>query len=201
MERGIEDLQYISKIAGENKLFFVLEPHEVLKSNELIQIIQRVNSPHVRLLFDFGNMINANEEPLDALDVMSPYIAQAHMKGIKRVRIKEGWGQVGVLQGEDDLPQTRMLFTLLLLGGSEPQVKFYALEQEVGYKSPPFRFDNEDENPLIPNRGPSVTYFDENMSVKENLLLEKENARKQIKYVNNLLKQMKIMAEMISNES
>lgn len=199
IKKGIDDLKYIAEIARD-ELFFAVEPHEVLKSNELVQIIKKVNSPQVGLLFDFGNMINADENPLDALTVMSPYISQVHLKGVKKVKIKKGFGQIGVPEGEGDLPQMRLLFNLLLLGESEPQVKFYALEQEVGYKSPPFRFDNEDENPLIPNREPGVTYLDKNKSIEENLLLEKQNACKQVQYVKSLLKQMEMMSKLIIKE-
>ncbi len=198
IKKGIVDLKYISKIAKREKLFFVVEPHEVLKSNELVQLIKKINSPKIKLLFDFGNMINADENPMDALTVMSPYICQVHMKGIKKVKIKEGFEQIGVPEGEGDIPQMRMLFTLLLLGKSKSQVKFYALEQEVGYKSPPFRFDNE--NPIIPKREPSVTYLDKNKSVEENLLLEKQNAYKQVQYVKSLLKQMETMSKLIIKE-
>ena len=74
------------------------------------------------------------------------------------------------------------------------------MEQEVRYKSLPFRFDNENENPLIPNREPSVTYLDKNKSVEENLLLEKQNASKQVQYVEALLKQMEIMSKSIIKE-
>ncbi|MBR9704111.1 TIM barrel protein [Candidatus Pacearchaeota archaeon] len=196
-KNAINDLKYIQKIAKQEKLFFVVEPHEVLKSNELVQIIKEVNSPKIRLLFDFGNMVNANENPMDALTVMSPYISQVHMKGVKKVKIKEGFKQIGVPEGEGDLPQMRMLFTLLLLGEFEPQVKFYALEQEVGYKSPPFRFDNDNKDPIIPKREPSVTYLDKNKSTEENLLLESKNACKQVQYVKSLLKQMETMSKLI----
>ncbi|MCH8067153.1 MAG: TIM barrel protein [Nanoarchaeota archaeon] len=200
IKKGIKDLKYISEIAKGDELSFVVEPHEVLKSNELVRIIKKVNSPQVRLLFDFGNMINANENPLNALTVMSPYISQVHIKSVKKIKMKKGYGKIGVPEGEGDLPQMRMLFNLLLLGKFEPQVKFYALEQEVGYESPPFRFDNENENPLIPNREPSVTYLDKNKSVEENLLLEKQNASKQVQYVEALLKQMEIMSKSIIKE-
>jgi hypothetical protein len=141
-------------------------------------------------------MINTNENPLDALKTMSPYISQVHMKGVKKVKIKHGFGQIGVLEGKGDLPQMRMLFDLLLLGKSKPQVKSYALEQEVGYKSPPFRFNNEIKDPIIPNRKPSVTHLDKNKSLKKNLLLEKKNALKQIKYVRNLLKQIEKISKL-----
>ena len=44
---------------------------------------------------------------------------------------------------------------------------------------------------------PSVTYLDKNKSVEENLLLEKQNACKQVQYVKSLLKQMETMSNLI----
>lgn len=195
LKKAIKDFKYISKIAGKNKLLFVLEQHEVLKSNELVGIINKIKNSRIRLLFDFGNMVDADEDPIDALKTMSPYITHVHMKGVNKDILKRGYGQMGVLEGEDELPQAMMLFDLLLLGKSSPQVKFYALEQEVGFYAPPFRFDNEKKNPLIPSRKPSITHFDKNKSIKENLLSEKRNAHKQVKYVKNLLKQMETVAK------
>ena len=82
IKKGIHEIEYIAKSAEKNSLKFVLESHEVLKAHELVEIIKKINSPRVRVLFDFGNMINANEEPLDALKIMSPYISQVHLKGV-----------------------------------------------------------------------------------------------------------------------
>jgi len=200
IEKATKDLKYISNISNREDLLFVLEPHEVLKSKELVQIIKKINSPRIKLMFDFGNMINAGEDPIDALKITSPHVSLVHMKGVKKVKIKKGSGQMGVLEGEDDLPQMRMLFTLLLLGNSTPQVKSYALEQEVGYKSLPYRFEGEEKDPMIPSRGPSVTRLNKNKSVKENLQLERKNAINQVRYVRNLLKQMDTMSKLIIKE-
>jgi len=178
----------------------VLEPHEVLKSIEIVRIIKKVNSPKIKLLFDYGNMVNVDENPLDALKIMSPYISQVHLKGVKKIKLKKGYEQIGVREGEGDLPQMRMLFTLLLLGESEPQVKFYALEQEVGYTSPPYRYKNEKNTPFIPKRKSSFTNIDKSKTIKENLLLEKQNANKQVQYVRSLLKQMETMSKLIIKE-
>ncbi|MBW1724484.1 MAG: hypothetical protein JRJ33_03745 [Deltaproteobacteria bacterium] len=62
--------------AGESDLYFVLEQHEDLKSHEIVDIITQVNSPRIGLLFDFGNMINANEEPLAALYTTAPTLTR-----------------------------------------------------------------------------------------------------------------------------
>jgi len=65
----------------------------------------------------------------------------------------------------------------------------------VGYYSPPYRFDNEEADPLIPDREPSQTYLDGNSSLEEALLAERENAHKQVRYVRGLLKELRIEAE------
>jgi len=122
IQEGINELRYASKIAEENNLYFVVEQHEVLKSNELVHVIREVDSPRIGLLFDFGNMINANERPLSALKTMSPYIRHAHVKDVRIIQKNSGFAQQGVPDGEGDLPQPRMLFDLLMLGDSRPQV-------------------------------------------------------------------------------
>ncbi|WP_457553101.1 sugar phosphate isomerase/epimerase family protein, partial [Desulfobacula sp.] len=81
IETGIKELKDVAKIAMEKDLYFTLEQHEDLKSHELVRIIEAVNNKRVGILFDFGNMINADEEPLSALQTMAPYIRQVHLKG------------------------------------------------------------------------------------------------------------------------
>lgn len=196
IERGIQELEYISKVAEKNNLHFVLESHEVLKAQELIEIIKKIDSPRVKALLDFGNMINANEKPLTALKVMSPHISQVHLKGAKKKRMGKGYAQIGAHAGEDNIPHKNMLRNLLLLGDLEPQIKCYGLVQQIGYYSPPYRFDNEEQDPLIPDREPSQTYLDGNSSVQEVLLAERENAYKQVKYVKGLLDELRSEAEL-----
>jgi len=74
IKKTVIDLKLVAKLAETNNLQFLLEQHEALKSEELVRIIKAVNSSRVRLLFDFGNMINTNEKPLGALKKLLPYI-------------------------------------------------------------------------------------------------------------------------------
>jgi len=67
----------------------------------------------------------------------------------------------------------------------------------VGYKSPMFRFDNEAEDPLIPNRKSGEIYFDKKNSIETSLALEKDNASNQVEYVKNLLKQIEEASQLI----
>ncbi len=89
----------VARTAEKHDLHFVVEPHEVLKSAELVQIIEAVKSPRVNLLFDFGNMLSTAEQPLQALETMHPYIKQAHLKGANIAAVgQNGFAQIGVRQ-------------------------------------------------------------------------------------------------------
>jgi len=195
IDKATKDLKSVAKKAEINNLEFFLEQHEVMQSHELVKVVQAINSPRVNMLFDFGNMINANEQPLDALKNMAPYAQKVHIKDVHRRRKGEGYEQTGAIHGEGDIPIMEMMLELLLLGESKPQVQIYSLEHVMGYTSPPFRFDGEDKDPLIPDRAISKTLLNDSLDLKENLNLEIKNFRHQVKYIKNLLNQLKTLAE------
>ena len=190
IQKCIKDLKYACELAEKYQLYFSIESHEVIKSDELIRIVSEVGSPRLGVLFDFGNMINANEKPLEALKTMSPYIWHTHIKDVRVISEKHGYGHQGVTDGRGDLPQLRMLYDLLMLGDKNPQVKIFSLEQVNGYYALPYRFKGEGKNPKIPKRKPSYTREDRKLSRDQNLLIEKENAIHQIKYIKRLLNQL-----------
>ncbi|MGL4194955.1 MAG: hypothetical protein ACRCR0_06590, partial [Edwardsiella piscicida] len=66
------DIQTLRQHHRHSGLRFTLEQHEDLKSHELAALIAESDFPALSLLFDFANMINANEEPLPALRAMAP---------------------------------------------------------------------------------------------------------------------------------
>ena len=61
----------------------------------------------------------------------------------------KGFGHIGVAEEEGDLPQMKMLFDLLLLGEGNSQICSFSLEQVITYSSPPFRFEEEEDDPVI----------------------------------------------------
>ncbi|VTR45422.1 Xylose isomerase-like TIM barrel [Serratia fonticola] len=75
-----KDIQYIKQNYQHSGLSFTLEQHEDLKSHELMSLLAKADFPQLSLLFDFANMINANEEPLPALAAMASQITQVHIK-------------------------------------------------------------------------------------------------------------------------
>lgn len=197
LEQTYQDLGYLRDQAVAHDLHFDFEQHEDLKSREIAALLRRVNHPRINALFDFANMLNAHEAPLDALRALRPHIRQVHLKGARWLDEQGGYAQLGVVQGgpEDDLPAPRMLFELLLLGDEVPQVLCFALEQEVGYYAPPFRRHGEPDDCLIRYREPSETPLDRGVALARHLLDERRWAVDQVSYVRDLLGRLRSLAE------
>ncbi|MEE1864826.1 sugar phosphate isomerase/epimerase family protein [Pseudomonas auratipiscis] len=192
------DLHYLGQQADAHDLYFDFEQHEELKSDEIARLLKQANHPRLHALFDFGNMINACEQPLQALANLAPYIRQVHLKGVRVVPEVNGFGHYGVLQGsaEDDLPSPRMVFELLMLGAQHPQVIAFILEQENHYIAPAFRHANEPTDPFIAYREMSDTPLPVGFTLEQMLAGEQRWANNQVSYVKGLLAELRTLAEL-----
>lgn len=199
MAKIAHDIGYIKAQYQHSGLTFTLEQHEDLKSHELVALIEQSGMPELSLLFDFANMINANEHPLQALATMLPCVTQVHIKDALIVPEDGGLGHKACISGEGDMPFTALLTELICLGEAQPQVMAYGLEEEVDYFAPAFRFENEGDNPWIPWRQMSETPLPEATHLEERLVKEKQDAIQQIRFVREVLQQIKAEATHILN--
>lgn len=199
MARIEADLAYLGELAHQHDIHFDFEQHEELKSDEIAWLLQRIDNPRIRALFDFGNMINACERPLPALAALAPFIRQVHLKGVRVVPEQNGFGHRGVLQGsaEDDLPGARMFFELLMLGDTTPQVVAFILEQENHYVAPAFRQSDEAEDPFIPYREMSDTGLPEGYSADRMMADEHRWANNQVRHIRALITELRLLAELM----
>jgi sugar phosphate isomerase/epimerase len=202
---AIGELKYAAKKAKELGIEVVLEQHEDLKSSEFVKIVKKVNqglnTPHLFMVYDFGNMVNAFESPLGAFAQMKKWIRQAHIKDIKIVPVKcpqtgkKGYAQVGVKSGEGDVPMLTLIYQLLLLDKKDgsPQVYIFDLEEVNHFVSITYRFDQEDKDVHIPFRSPSNTLVKGDL--KNFLKNERRDARDQVHYVGQLLSRLEFFAK------
>lgn len=193
LRRISADIGYLKTHYQHSGLTFVLEQHEDLKSHELVKLIKEADFPELTLLFDFGNMINACELPMEALAVMQDHITQVHIKDAVILEEGDGFGHTACRSGEGNLPFKEMLRALICLGEEKPQVISYGLEEEVDYYAPAFRFKNEGNDPWIPWRQLSETPLPEN-EIEERLAREKEDAVNQLTYVRSVIDEIKTEA-------
>lgn len=197
--QAIAELQCLHTLDPTHKLRFTLEQHEDLKSSEIIEIIESINHPRLTALFDFGNSVNAWETPEASLVGMGEYLTEVHAKDIKVINDKGGWAHRACRTGEGHLNYPKLLFHLMMLGTEKPQVTAIALEEEVDYYAPAFRFPNEDDDPYIPYRALSETELPPEHQKESRLLQEKQDAQRQIDFVRDVLKQMRILLQDIAN--
>ena len=195
LQEAGSDLHYAASLAKRHDLHFTVENHEALTSRELIGLTKGVNSPRVRLLFDFGNMVNTGESPLKALATLAPYIAEAHMKDIvmtKRGGIK---GPLGVKSGTGSLNQIRMLHDLLMLGRDTAQVQVIGLQEVTGYFAPMVRTSG-DKTRVLPKRDQSSTPVDglTPAQLDRTLRLEMQHARDIVQVARGNLKTLRDLA-------
>ncbi|MFD3450399.1 sugar phosphate isomerase/epimerase family protein [Microbacteriaceae bacterium 4G12] len=198
MDKITDDLHYITSLAEKHDCYVDFEQHEELKSQEIATILKKVNSKRIHALFDFGNMINAYEAPMEAFFNLAPFIRAVHMKGVKVVDYGGSTGHYGVLQGsdQDEMPSERFIYELLMLGDDKPQVKTYCLEQENHYVAPPFRSKDEGENPFIKFRNMSETPVPEGMTLEKMLNSEPVWAYNQLKYFRKVLTKFEVLCEL-----
>lgn len=188
VQRTIADLKALAAIDPEGRFRFTLEQHEDLKSHELVRIIQAVDNPRLSLLFDFGNMTNAFEQPHEALQIMAPLVTEVHIKDVKIKADRGGWAHLACRSGEGDIDFHGLLLDLLLLGKDEPQVVAFALEEEEdGMYAPAYRFPDEGADPFIPGRQPSSTELPSGETLDHRLARERDEAARQVSYVRSVL--------------
>jgi L-ribulose-5-phosphate 3-epimerase len=73
----------------------------------LVQLLQKLNRPNVRVNFDPANMILYDKgNPIEALRLLGPWVCQVHIKDARRTKVPGTWGEEVVLgTGEVDWPE------------------------------------------------------------------------------------------------
>lgn len=190
LRRTAADIQYLRQRHGKSGLRFTIEQHEDLKSHELVRLVQQSGFDRLSILFDFANMVNANEDPLAALASMAPHISEVHLKDALIERVGTGSGHRACKSGHGHLPFKALLARLICLGEDQVQVLAYGLEEEVDYYAPPFRFDDEGPNPWIPWREMSETPLPDS-GLTDRLAQEIRDAEEQLAFVRRTLAELR----------
>jgi sugar phosphate isomerase/epimerase len=113
MEWTVRDLEAIAPQAERLGITIVFENHEDFQGAVISSILEKVNHPRIRALYDYGNSQMVGEDPMQALWAMQPYIDAVHVKDHV---VLESQGQMwvqGVPMGQGHLPvmeQTEALY-------------------------------------------------------------------------------------------
>lgn len=118
----IKHLSSWSNIAKEAGIILLLENEKMVYGDNAIRchkILQFINSPYLRLAFDFANFVQVNEDPLQAFDLLSPYIVDFH--------IKDAHNGMNVLCGTGDGKIEQIIRRSIPMS----HIRFYTLEPHL----------------------------------------------------------------------
>ena len=113
MDWTVRDLKTIAPEAERLGITIVFENHEDFQGAVISSILEQVNHPRIKALYDYGNSQMVGEDPMQALRAMQPYIDAVHVKDHVVVSSQgQIWVQ-GVPMGQGLLPimeQTQALY-------------------------------------------------------------------------------------------
>ena len=75
------------RIAEDEGVVLAIENHQDFLAEDILMILEEVNSPNLGVNYDTGNSLRLNEDPLHAATLLAPHITATH---IKDVRIVDG---------------------------------------------------------------------------------------------------------------
>ena len=115
MQNTADDLAAVTQQANSLGVTIVLENHEDFTGPELSEIVEQVNHPNLKILYDYGNSQMVLEDPIAALNAVLPHVYSVHFKDHVMLRCKDA-GRLtvaGVPVGEGFLPLAELTRRLL----------------------------------------------------------------------------------------
>lgn len=83
LERLSASLGKLAPVAEEYGVTIALENHADYRADEVLQVLERVDSPALKVNFDTGNPFLVAEEPVEAARKLAPYTVTTHVKDMK----------------------------------------------------------------------------------------------------------------------
>lgn len=104
IRKTISDLRTVAEAADTYRVTVVLENHEDFSGSEIRTILDAIDHPRIRALYDYGNSQMIREEPQHALQEMEPYITAVHLKDHLILEEDDQLWVQGVAVGDGNLP-------------------------------------------------------------------------------------------------
>ena len=79
----VENIKPVVRAAEEAGIVFAFENYLDYRASEVVEIIEAVGSPNLKLLFDMGNTTVVIEDPVEAAIVAAPYTVLGHLKDVR----------------------------------------------------------------------------------------------------------------------
>lgn len=71
------------KIAEDNGVKLAVENHIDFTADEMLEMIEAINSPNFGINFDTGNFLRLLDDPIAGMEKLAPYVFSTHIKDLK----------------------------------------------------------------------------------------------------------------------
>jgi sugar phosphate isomerase/epimerase len=82
IDRMIAALPPVVEAAEKAGLVLAFENHLDYRAGEIVEVIEAIDSPSLRFLFDTGNPFSVCEDPVEAAEIAAPYTVLVHLKDV-----------------------------------------------------------------------------------------------------------------------
>lgn len=80
LKQAAEDLRQVIGLCADYGVRIALENHEYEASQDVLEVVHKVNSEYVGTHVDTGNSMMVWEDPIEAITAMAPYAVSTHFK-------------------------------------------------------------------------------------------------------------------------
>ncbi len=111
IERAIANFRSLMPVCEKHGVVLAFENHLDYRISEIVQVVEAVDSPWLRINFDTANPISVIEDPMDAARMAAKYTVTSHLKDM-RVQPATGTGEPRVYWaplGRGDVPIDEIL--------------------------------------------------------------------------------------------
>ncbi|MBC7224894.1 MAG: sugar phosphate isomerase/epimerase [Anaerolineae bacterium] len=70
-------------VAKRYGIRFAVENHLDYSADELLEILEAVDSPYIGITFDFGNFVRLGEDPVEAMAKLGKFVYATHVKDLR----------------------------------------------------------------------------------------------------------------------
>ena len=141
-ERVLKMFPPLVEHAAAHDVVLAMENHQDFTADEQVEILQKIDSPYLRVTLDTGNNLRTLEDPIEVVRKLAPYTAATHMKDIiatgkgnPATEWRRFWPSAPLGRGIIDLPEVVRILRQNNYQG--------ALNVEIDFLDP--RWPDEDE--------------------------------------------------------
>lgn len=138
-------LERASDYAAEQAMVLAIENHADLLADEMLEVIDDIGSPALRVCLDTANNLRMLEDPMQSIEKLAPYAVATHIKDVcayrGNPRTFSFWPSVPLGQGIINIPRT-----LELLKRNNYQG---LLALEIDYLHPAYQHRDGNEEAVI----------------------------------------------------